>query len=1242
MIKGNSLRIGGLNSGLDTEAIVNAMTASTKLRITTNQRKILQLEAQQTAYRSIIGKFNAFRDKYFDSLNQSTWLRGASTFSRHTATMIDANGVKITPPGIRVAAGVNAAPGTYNVVVQQAATQSSLTSKKTDEQSSKFDVADYGVSDPDKVGKTFVMNVNVGGTNRLVSFKGAATEAEVTANLNAALADTFGKKTDGTGIVSLDNGNIISSEKKSVSVGKVSELKESVTLQDLLSGTSVSGQNSLTFVIDGETKTVEFSTVTGDHFEALFNSGYVGVNADGVLELNLPGAETLPTVDPLPTNPTQAERDTHAAQTAARKAAEERNAKLAEDNKPLVEAFNIYKEMVDDMYRNARAKAFDDWKDHAGYNADFKSITLTAVESAEERANSLPSGAVNLTALRTEFTDGGVLDEEKYAEAVNNHVNKYIADDRATKLVAHTSSMSGTNEFTIDLAAIRDKHTHLSGDLNFTAYNAEVNKAVNDHIAAMTGTIQGDETQAQANTRARAGATELVNATNIAVNKAVEDKHLNKILDSMSSEQIALFEYEVARQTAANKQNDYSKAVEKSYDDFWKWQQEQGAKLTDGNWISINEYKEMFNIPNEVPASGDWKDVLPGSDTNWHTTVQNYYADKTAANNTKIADTQAAIDLLDPTDNDDAVEILRLEAEIAKFENENQRFDTVSAYWDGKDFSGAVTAGQKAFVDAEKNFNDYPLNQLTFIRGVYNEPGVFGRYYEDGNAGGNSSEEFEKALVENWLDPTNSGTPQTLTDIADSLSLELAMYFNQAGINQKVGNLTFNDGTKLEVEDKGDGTFEIKAYKMVEDTSDPTIQVKEYVDFSAFANPDSKNTLGLETDDTKETTAVSTNTALKDLAGLTANDDGLYEITLNGVTMAFAGDRTVSQMMSAINANTAMGVNISFSSFENEFVIKSREFGTTAKLDIGDDKSGLLAALGFAGQDVKAGENLQLSINGQTVETSSNSYVFNGISITVDPTAKVGTEFALVVERDTSALADMVKEFVKDYNELIEYVFGYTGERPDRDYYFLTDTDREELGLTESQEKKWEERAMKGLLYNDRALNTIMSRMRTTMTTGVPRGDGASGMFGLFSMGITTTSNWRDNGKLAINEAALMNAIENNIELVADLFTNTESGLMTQLDSVIKYAVNPLGARSEKGVLIQKAGMLNSASVHDNVLADEIKRVNDMIERLEMRYTKQQDRFWKIFSSLEQQMGVLQGQGDYITGMMAGMFPQNK
>ena len=56
----SALRMSGMNSGLDTEAIVNALTATTKNKINKNERKVLKLQAQQEAYRSIIAAMTKF------------------------------------------------------------------------------------------------------------------------------------------------------------------------------------------------------------------------------------------------------------------------------------------------------------------------------------------------------------------------------------------------------------------------------------------------------------------------------------------------------------------------------------------------------------------------------------------------------------------------------------------------------------------------------------------------------------------------------------------------------------------------------------------------------------------------------------------------------------------------------------------------------------------------------------------------------------------------------------------------------------------------------------------------------------------------------------------------------------------------------------------------------------------------------------------------------------------------------
>ena len=58
----NTIRFNGMNSGLDTEAIVNAMTAATKLKITKQNRKAITLKWKQEAYQSITTKMTDFQN----------------------------------------------------------------------------------------------------------------------------------------------------------------------------------------------------------------------------------------------------------------------------------------------------------------------------------------------------------------------------------------------------------------------------------------------------------------------------------------------------------------------------------------------------------------------------------------------------------------------------------------------------------------------------------------------------------------------------------------------------------------------------------------------------------------------------------------------------------------------------------------------------------------------------------------------------------------------------------------------------------------------------------------------------------------------------------------------------------------------------------------------------------------------------------------------------------------------------
>ncbi|MCL2696762.1 MAG: flagellar filament capping protein FliD [Oscillospiraceae bacterium] len=1439
-IKGSSLRIGGLNSGLDTEAIVNAMSASTKLRITTNQRKVLKLEAQQEAYRSIIDKFNGFRDKYMDSLNPSTWLRSRTTFNRHMAKLTQ-NGVETKLAGINVTTNSQATAGTYKVTVNNHATQAKYTSAALDSLNSSFNVSQYvddTITNPDDH-KEFAMSVTVGGTQRWISFKGGSTEAEVIENLNKSL-QVFGKTndTDSTGRgrvfyntdTALGAVGFISTDKAAISTGVTAELKDTINFGNISDW--LTGNNSITFIIDGQVRTVNnFQTVSMDYFNDL---GF-RQNANGSWDII--GGD------------------------AAKRA-----------------AFN---DIIMEIFDKERLDAYNKMKqDDPDYNENFRSVALTQAERVAALQAAGFGGFSGLTSAQiderisalTSNDNTNTAERNAARNALTGAINAKDLSIRVKGLEDAGFDLSGidktnataVNNFISSVAArakgLEDAGFDLSGidKTNATAVNNFISsletriKGLEDAGFTLTAEDKASVTALNAFINRTVGAFDAANAAANAANaarSAADAATLDHIMNNqMSDLQKDLFLEEVARRNAETAQTEFQKAVDAAYDIFEAWQRQQpgtqSSQLPNGgggnpNYILKHEWLQIMGLAGKTAADYagyDWQDVIttasatmldkmqdvidlkvaafnanPANSANQMTAIdvsgyditkvvtdmdrrintgaataqrgevdrlmflQGAYSEQTAYFNSYASDSPASVidgrtfnqffqeDIAGITGtvsltNDEKILALRAAGFTIADGTDADAFiaGLSSTASDASRFAAALLAERTAAFNAAGGLTS--VQMITALQGAgINTSGIPGGAYDKSNINDFidnilTGEEQTKAraaitAAENAriaafsLTPAQVAAALSASGIANSSSVQLtaeeriaalekaeidvssitdptnndeidafiagltgddaakastallaafgakvdnfvknnvsattdatkasnaitgalrdkvldvgdpkvtredaARYFNDSSIKNILNNITFADGTKVNAVLNEDGSVVLTAAKDGKPVNMGAIAGANSVNGSIF---------GIGTQETN-VSAVAPSTRLSEL-GLTPNAQGNYTFSINGVDFSFAGNTQIKDMMSAVNGNARANVEMTFSTLTNTFEIKSKEFGADAGLEFKDGAQGLLTALGFGAAEFTQGKNMSLTIDGQHVEVASNTYEFNGVEITVGPNAVTGAAgaFEIVIERDTAQMFDMIKSFVDDYNALIDYVFGYVTEPPDREYFFLTDTDREELGLSDRQEQKWDERARKGLLYNDRTITGLMANMRTVMFSGVDfmDSDGIEKKFGLFSMGITTSDNWRQNGKLVINEQKLRAAIENDIDKITELFTSTTtdpktgkaSGIMPQLQDVIRSATSTTGERWERGVLVQKAGIASQSSATSNAIYDQIKRLNSVIANLEARYQKQQDRYWKIFSALETQMGQLNGQTDFISQMgMSNLWGGNR
>lgn len=367
--------------------------------------------------------------------------------------------------------------------------------------------------------------------------------------------------------------------------------------------------------------------------------------------------------------------------------------------------------------------------------------------------------------------------------------------------------------------------------------------------------------------------------------------------------------------------------------------------------------------------------------------------------------------------------------------------------------------------------------------------------------------------------------------------------------------------------------------------------------------------------------------------GLTPDADGKYTLTINDVDITVDKDATVATLMSAVNKSDA-NVTMTYSSLTNSFTVESKEMGGAGRVDI--KSSDVTKALGIADDNgtvgFTSGQNSVFEINGQEIYLNDNSYTLDGTTFTFNDNMEVGETYTATISKDSTTVKDTVKKFVEDYNQLIEDVYGYIGTAPAKDsngdsYDPLTDDERDEM--SEDEITKWEEKAKQGVLYNDSTVSSIMSQIRTTLYNSVTLDDGTK--FGIYSMGIKTSSEWSEHGKLEIDDDAFDKAFENNQDAIVKLFTDSENGVMAKVNKVMDSAVKSSGKVETRGTLVRKAGKENSSVTTDSTIYKEMKRIQERMSDLQTKYSEKEEYWWKVFTNMESALSDLNSQTSYIS-----------
>lgn len=323
------------------------------------------------------------------------------------------------------------------------------------------------------------------------------------------------------------------------------------------------------------------------------------------------------------------------------------------------------------------------------------------------------------------------------------------------------------------------------------------------------------------------------------------------------------------------------------------------------------------------------------------------------------------------------------------------------------------------------------------------------------------------------------------------------------------------------------------------------------------------------------------------------------------------------------------GIGANFDEENHRLYLNANGSGKDADFTLGGDVDAL-KAVGLSVDDGAQkidGTDAHIKLNRVDYYSSDNIFEINGLTITAQEKTTGAT---ITTSVDTSGIYDMVKNFIKGYNELINEMDKLYNADSAKDYEPLTDEEKDAMSDTEVE--KWETKIKDSLLRRDSTLSSVASAMKQVMAAGVTMKDGSK-MY-LFDFGINTLGYFTaaDNEKSAYHidgDADDSNTSSNEKTL--------ESMIASNPDKVIEFisglAKNMYSTLSDKMARVD--GVSSAFTIYnDKTLQDEYDTYTEKIKTQQKKVDAYMDKYYEKFAAMETALATLQSKQNSVSQLL--------
>ncbi len=290
-----------------------------------------------------------------------------------------------------------------------------------------------------------------------------------------------------------------------------------------------------------------------------------------------------------------------------------------------------------------------------------------------------------------------------------------------------------------------------------------------------------------------------------------------------------------------------------------------------------------------------------------------------------------------------------------------------------------------------------------------------------------------------------------------------------------------------------------------------------------------------------------------------------------------------------------------------------------------------------AGTDVEGyatkieGRDARIVLNGAEFTSANNTFAINGLTFTALAETKADEVVTVTTQDDTDGIYNMLKDFLKEYNSIINEVDKLYNADSAKGYEPLTDDEKD--AMSESEAEKYETKIKDALLRRDSSLSSIRSGFVEVMSKGIEVN--GKKMY-LSSFGINTLSYFTagdneknmyhidgdsDDASTSGNADKLKSMIASDPDTVVSFFTQLSKNLYSKMNDLSK----PVEGYRSFGSFYDDKKMKTDYDDYKTKISD-----------LEEKLADYEDKWYKKFSSMETALAKLQSSTSAVTSLLGG------